>query len=70
MTGEQLPLIPLTEEQLRERSRMLAQMLYQREQMVKRHDEQREIMSEEKRQLDRAIKRTADAVRLQGEPGE
>lgn len=68
--GEQMPLIPLTEEQLRERSRLLANMHGEYERMEKRHQEQREEMREERRRLFKSMSRCAEAIRVQGEPGE
>ena len=64
----QMPLIPLSEDQLQEHMRRLAHMHLQQERMDERHADVKKDMAEEKRDLVRAMRRTARAIREQGEP--
>ena len=64
----QMPLIPLTEDQLQEHMRRLAHMHLQFERMEERHADVRREMAGEKGDLVSAMRRTARAIREQGEP--
>jgi len=66
----QMPLIPLTDAQWRERAGELAHMHLELEAMEERHADAKEIMKAEAKELRRRMKRCAFAVRQQGEPSE